>query len=122
MTQGVITSVLAGAADVELEDWGPLEEATAHPDGDAWTRDVGRRREVRRYLAVHTRAVVLGAGRERGHLLLSGRMTVTPDGGEPTDVGAGDIAVFPDRLERYLGHPRDGSEGLFDLLTEWCVL
>ena len=27
--------------------------------------------------------------------LLSGRMTVTPDGGEPVDVGAGDIAVFP---------------------------
>ena len=26
--------------------------------------------------------------------LLSGRMTVTPDGGEPAEVGAGDIAVF----------------------------
>ena len=26
--------------------------------------------------------------------LLSGRMTVTPDGGEPSDVGTGDIAVF----------------------------
>ena len=27
--------------------------------------------------------------------LLSGRMTVTPDGGEPAEVKAGDIAVFP---------------------------
>ena len=27
--------------------------------------------------------------------VLSGRMTVTPDGGKPVDVGAGDIAVFP---------------------------
>ena len=25
----------------------------------------------------------------------SGRMTVTPDGGEPAEIGAGDIAVFP---------------------------
>ena len=27
--------------------------------------------------------------------VLSGRMTVTPDGGEPGEVKAGDIAVFP---------------------------
>ena len=27
--------------------------------------------------------------------ILSGRMTVTPDGGEPTDIGPGDTAVFP---------------------------
>jgi uncharacterized cupin superfamily protein len=27
--------------------------------------------------------------------VLSGRMTVTPEGGEPADVGAGDVAVFP---------------------------
>ena len=27
--------------------------------------------------------------------LVAGRMTVTPDGGEPTELGAGDMAVFP---------------------------
>ena len=27
--------------------------------------------------------------------ILAGRMTVTPDSGSPTDIGAGDIAVFP---------------------------
>ena len=31
MTAAVLTTVLAGAADAELEDWGPLEEATDHP-------------------------------------------------------------------------------------------
>jgi hypothetical protein len=27
--------------------------------------------------------------------LIAGRMTCTPDGGEPTEVNAGDVAVFP---------------------------
>ena len=27
--------------------------------------------------------------------ILSGRMTVTPDGGEPTEIRPGDTAVFP---------------------------
>ena len=27
--------------------------------------------------------------------ILAGRMTVTPDGGEPQDIGPGDTAVFP---------------------------
>ena len=31
MTTPVITSILAGALDAELEDWGPLEEATGAP-------------------------------------------------------------------------------------------
>ena len=31
MTAAVLTTVLANAADAELEDWGPLEEATDHP-------------------------------------------------------------------------------------------
>ena len=45
MTTAVNTETLAKAADAELEDWGPLEEATGHPmathgvqlweDGDA---------------------------------------------------------------------------------------
>jgi len=31
MTHAVITSMLAGAADAELEDWGPPAEATGDP-------------------------------------------------------------------------------------------
>ena len=27
--------------------------------------------------------------------ILAGRMTVTPAGGQPTEIGGGDIAVFP---------------------------
>jgi uncharacterized protein len=62
MTQAVITSILAGAADAELEDWGPLEEATGEPmathgvemwvDGDKsagiWQCTPGRRTGFRR--------------------------------------------------------------------------
>jgi uncharacterized cupin superfamily protein len=68
MTHAVLTSVLAGAADAELEDWGPLEEATGKPmathgvemwvDGDKsagiWQCTPG--------------PVILGSGGERGHL------------------------------------------------------
>lgn len=31
MTQAVITSIPASATDAELEDWGPLGEATGDP-------------------------------------------------------------------------------------------
>ena len=31
MTTPVLTSLLPGAAEAELEDWGPLPEATADP-------------------------------------------------------------------------------------------
>ena len=95
MTQAVLTSVLAGAADAELEDWGPLEEATGEPmathgvetwvDGDKsagiWQCTPGPS-----YWVQEENEVIY---------ILSGRMTVTPDGGESSEVGAGDIAVFP---------------------------
>ena len=90
------TPFLAAAASAaDLEDWGPLAEATGEPmqttgktlwaDGDQevgvwectpgpshWTLETNE--------AVH---------------ILSGRMTVTPDGGQPQDIGPGDTAVFP---------------------------
>ena len=93
--RGVITLLLADAADAELEDWGPLPEATGHPmathgvtvweEGDAsagiWQCEAGPSRWT-----LDTNEVIY---------LVSGRMTVTPDGGEPSEVGTGDVAVFP---------------------------
>ncbi len=90
-----LTPYLAAAATAELEDWGPLAEATGEQmqtsgltlwsDGDqeagVWECTPGPS-----YWKLETNEVV--------HIL-AGRMTVTPEGGEPRDVGAGDIAVFP---------------------------
>jgi uncharacterized cupin superfamily protein len=91
----VLTAILNQATDTELEDWGPLAEATGEP------------------MATHGLEMWVDGGKSAGIwqctpgssywvqdeneviYLLSGRMTVTPDGGEPADVGAGDIAVFP---------------------------
>ena len=91
----ITTEILANAADVELEDWGPLEEATGDPmathglemwvDGD---KSAG-------HLAVHAWTFVLGPGGERGHLPLVRSDDGDPGRGEPADVGTGDIAVYP---------------------------
>jgi len=89
------TPYLAAAATAELEDWGPLEEATGEEmttsgltfwkDGDqeagVWECTPGPS-----YWKLETHEFVQ---------ILAGRMTVTPDGGSPTDIGSGDIAVFP---------------------------
>ncbi len=86
---------LADAATVELEDLGPLEEATGEPmrasgltlwqDGEQesgiWECTPGPC-----YWKLETNEFV--------HVL-SGRMTSTPDGGTPQDFGPGDTAVFP---------------------------
>jgi uncharacterized cupin superfamily protein len=95
MTTSTLTPHLAGALDAELEDWGPLEEATGEPmatygvelwaDGDSsagiWECAPGPS-----HWTLDTHEVI--------HLV-AGRMTCTPDGGEPTVVAAGDAAVFP---------------------------
>ena len=90
------TPLLPDASHVtELEDWGPLEEATGAEmltrgvtlweDGEAsagvWECTPGPSRWL-----LETHEVI--------HLV-AGRMTVTPDGGEPSEVRAGDVAVFP---------------------------
>ncbi|HEX9528162.1 MAG TPA: cupin domain-containing protein [Streptosporangiaceae bacterium] len=89
------TPYLAAAATAELEDWGPLEEATGPEmttsgltlwkDGDqeagVWECTPGPS-----HWTLETHEFVQ---------ILSGRMTVTPAGGQPTEIGAGDIAVFP---------------------------
>jgi len=85
----------ATAIAADLEDWGPLAEATGEPmqttgltlwaDGDqevgVWECTPGPS-----YWTLETNETVY---------ILSGRMTVTPDGGQPQDVGPGDTAVFP---------------------------
>ena len=93
--QNPATPYLAAAATAELEDWGPLEEATGEEmttsgvtlwkDGDqeagVWECTPGPSRWT---LDTHEFVQIL-----------VGRMTVTPDGGEPTEIGPGDTAVFP---------------------------
>jgi uncharacterized protein len=89
------TPFLAAAPDAVLEDWGPLPEATGEPmqasgltlwtDGDqeagVWECTPGPS-----YWKLEGNEFIY---------ILSGRMTVTPDGGDPTELGPGDTAVFP---------------------------
>jgi uncharacterized cupin superfamily protein len=91
----ITTSTLTQATNAELEDWGPLAEATGEAmathgvelwvDGESsagiWQCTPGPSRWT-----LETNEVI--------HLV-AGRMTVTPDGGEPTEIGTGDMAVFP---------------------------
>jgi uncharacterized cupin superfamily protein len=91
----MITLMLAEAADANLEDWGPLPEATGEAmathgvtmweEGDAsagiWQCEPGVSHWV-----LETNEVIY---------LVAGRMTVTPDDGEPSEIVVGDVAVFP---------------------------
>jgi uncharacterized cupin superfamily protein len=95
VTHAVLTPIIAKAADAELEDWGPLDEATGEEmathgvelwvDGESsagiWQCAPGPSRWT-----LETNEVIY---------LVAGRMTVTPDGGEPAQIGVGDMAVFP---------------------------
>jgi uncharacterized protein len=90
-----ITPYLASAQTAELEDWGALAEATGDEmttggltlwqDGDqeigVWECTPGPSRwklETHEFVQI-----------------VAGRMTVTPDGGDPIEVSAGNTAVFP---------------------------
>jgi|SRR5579875_2439944 len=89
------TSFLTTATTAELEDWGALPEGTAEPmqtsgviiweDGEqqagVWECTPGPSRWT-----LDSNEFVY---------VLYGRMTVTPDGGEASDVGPGDTMVFP---------------------------
>jgi uncharacterized protein len=89
-----VTPYLASAATAELEDWGPLEEATGEPmqtggrylwQGDGQEIGVWECTAGPSYWKLEENEFVQ---------ILSGRMTVTPDGGEPLEIGAGDTAFF----------------------------
>lgn len=93
---GLPTPSVTDAAGVgDLQDWGPLAEATGDPmqtagitiweDGDAsagiWECTPGPSRWL-----LDTHEVIQ---------IVAGSMTVTPDGGEARKLSSGDTAVFP---------------------------
>jgi uncharacterized protein len=89
-----VTPYLASAASAELEDWGLLEEATGEPmqtagrylwQGDGQEIGVWECTAGPSYWKLEENEFVQ---------ILSGRMTVTPDGGEPLEISAGDAAFF----------------------------
>jgi hypothetical protein len=79
----------------ELEDWGPLEEATgaamATRGRTVW-EDGSRSAGIWECTAGPSYWV-----QDENEVIqvLSGRMTVTVDGGSPVELSAGDLAVFP---------------------------
>lgn len=90
-----ITAVISDATSIELEDWGPLPEATSEPMATAgkklWTADG--------ILEVGLWKCAPGPSRwvfetNESITMLEGRMTVTEDGGRTYDIKAGDSAVF----------------------------
>ena len=90
------TTVLAAAATAELEDWGPLEEATS-PDTPMqvhgltmWTGPEGSGQETGIWQCTAGPSYWVQEENEFIYLL-SGSLTVTPDGGKPATFGAGEI-------------------------------
>lgn len=90
-----VTPHLSFAAVAELEDWGPLAEATGAPMStsglEVWVSDdqsagIWECTPGPSRWTLDTNEVVQ---------VVHGRMTVTPDHGEPTELMAGDMAVFP---------------------------
>src|ERR1700722_13853957 len=94
------TTVLAAAATAELEDWGLLAEATSQDTPmqvhglTMWTGpgDSGQETGIWQCTAGPSYWV-----QEENEFvcILSGSLTVTPDGGKPATFGAGDSAMFP---------------------------
>jgi|SRR5581483_2241247 len=93
-----VTPHLAAIATFDdLEDWGALEEAT-DPGTPMQTRGHTLWQEGDQEVGIWECTAGPSHWTLETHeqiYIISGRMTVTPDGGEPTDVNAGDTAVFP---------------------------
>jgi uncharacterized protein len=92
----IATPFLTAAESAELEDWGPLAEATEHEMHTSgrtlWTGDAGAEAGVWECTPGPSRWKL--ETNEFVHIL-SGRMTVTPDGGQSLEIGPGGTAVFP---------------------------
>ncbi|HVA20493.1 MAG TPA: cupin domain-containing protein [Candidatus Micrarchaeia archaeon] len=90
------TPFLAAGSEPVLEDWGPLAEATGAPMQTSgttlWSDGSGSESGVWECSPGPSRWSL--ETNEFVHIL-AGRMTVTPDGGVPIEVGAGSTAVFP---------------------------
>ena len=92
------TAFLAAAAVAELADWGPLEEATSAEIPmsvrglTVWAGEDGAEAGIWECTAGPSYWI-----QEENEVIyvLSGTLTVTPDGGKPTTLGPGDVAVFP---------------------------
>ena len=94
------TTVLTAAAAAELEDWGLLEEATSEEVPmqvhglTMWTGPEGSGQETGIWQCTAGPSYWVQEENEFIYLL-SGSLTVTPDGGKPATFGAGDSAMFP---------------------------
>ena len=94
------TTVLAAAATAELEDWGLLEEATSEEVPmqthglTMWTGPEGSGQETGIWQCTAGPSYWVQEENEFIYIL-SGSLTVTPDGGKPATFGAGDCAMFP---------------------------
>jgi uncharacterized cupin superfamily protein len=84
------------ATRTDLEDWGPLEEATGPEMSTSgvtlWQDDDGSETGIWECAAGPSHWTL--ETNEFVHVL-SGSMTVTADGGEPVELGAGDTILFP---------------------------
>jgi uncharacterized protein len=94
------TTVLSAAATAELEDWGLLEEASSDEVPmqvhglTMWTGPEGSGQETGIWQCTAGPSYWVQEENEFIYLL-SGSLTVTPDGGKPATFGAGDSAMFP---------------------------
>ena len=94
------TTVLSAAATAELEDWGPLEEATSEDTPmqthglTMWTGPEGSGQSTGIWQCTAGPSYWVQEENEFIYLI-SGSLTVTPDGGKPATFGAGDCAMFP---------------------------
>ena len=94
------TTVLSAAATAELEDWGPLEEATSEEVPmqthglEMWTGPEGSGQSTGIWQCTAGPSYWVQEENEFIYIL-SGSLTVTPDGGKPVTFGAGDSAMFP---------------------------
>ena len=94
------TTVLSAAATAELEDWGPLEEATSEEVPmqthglEMWTGPEGSGQSTGIWQCTAGPSYWVQEENEFIYVI-SGSLTVTPDGGKPATFGAGDCAMFP---------------------------
>jgi uncharacterized cupin superfamily protein len=90
-----LTPHVTDVATAELGDWSPLAEATG-PEMLTREREVWVDGAVAGGIWECTPGPSYWTQEEHEVIhLVAGRMTVTRDGGEPVELGAGDMAVFP---------------------------